>query len=262
MVDVVPLLGTILAVWLNLSPLVLFYEFFKGKRDLKSIPEMMFVIGVFCCTTNLAYGLLKEDKNLYINSSICEIIQILYATVYLFFYADKDFSKWFLYVFIAFNLTLEILYIFYDVIAHHTSQKFGEDFTGWFNVFMTVCNAGAPGQKIIDVWKTGNFMLIPIVTTICQILCSALWGFYGFKDMDLKLIIPNLLGVALCAIQIFSYYYFYLKNHGKPPSDKKDLEEDENEEQQDNGKSKLIEANTMNHEINERETSEKDSSKE
>ena len=145
MVEIVPILGTILAVGLNLSPMVLFYEFFKGKRDLKSIPEMMFVVGVFCCTTNLAYGLLKEDKNLYINSSICEIIQILYATIYLFFYADKDFTKWFLYVFISFNLTLEILYIFYDVIAHHTSETFGEDFTRWFNVFMTVCNAGAPG---------------------------------------------------------------------------------------------------------------------
>ena len=262
MVEIVPLLGTILAVGLNLSPIVLFYEFFKGKRELNSIPEMMFVIGVFCCTTNLAYGLLKRDKNLYINSSICEVIQILYATLYLFFYAEKDFTKWFLYVFIAFNLTLEILYIFYDVIAYYTSPQFGEDFTGWFNVFMTVCNAGAPGQKIIEVWKTENFMLIPIFTTIAQILCSALWGFYGFKDMDLKLIIPNLLGVALCAIQIFSYYYFYLKNHGKPPSDKKNLEEDENEEQQDNGKSKLIEANTVNHEINESETSEKDSSKE
>ena len=86
---------------------------------------------------------------------------------------------------------------------------------------MTVCNAGAPGQKILEVWKTGNFMLIPIFTTIAQILCSALWGFYGFKDMDLKLIIPNLLGVALCGMQIFSYFYFYLKNYGSQPNDKK-----------------------------------------
>ena len=130
MVEIVPLLGTILAVGLNLSPLVLFYELIKGKRDLKSIPEMMFIIGVFCSTTNLAYGLLKDDFNLYLNSAICDVIQILYATVYLFFYAEKDFNKWFLYVFISFNLTLEVLYIFYDVIAHHTSKKFGVDFTG------------------------------------------------------------------------------------------------------------------------------------
>ena len=256
MVEIVPLLGTILAVGLNLSPLVLFYELIKGKRDLKSIPEMMFVIGVFCSTTNLAYGILKDDFNLYLNSAICDIIQILYATIYLFFYSGKDFTKWFLYVFIAFNLTLEILYIFANVIPHHTSDDFGEEFTGWFNVFMTVCNAGAPGQKIIEVWKTENFMLIPIYTTIAQILCSALWGFYGFKDLDLKLIIPNLLGVALCGMQIFSYFYFYLKNHGIPP--KKDSEEEETDEEKDDGKGKLIEANNIKQEANESASTEGD----
>ena len=262
MVEIVPLLGTILAVGLNLSPIVLFYEFFKGKREFKSIPEMMFVIGVFCCTTNLAYGIIKKDKNLYINSSICEVIQILYATVYLFFYANKNFTKWFLYVFIAFNLTLEILYIFADVIEHHKSRKFAEDFTGWFNVFMTVCNAGAPGQKIIEVWKTQNFMLIPIFTTIAQILCSALWGFYGFKDMDLKLIIPNLLGVVLCAIQIFSYFYFYLKNHGTPPTESKDTEEEKDiDEEEHNVKCKLIEANSITKGNNESGSTEVDNSK-
>jgi hypothetical protein len=261
MPEVVPILGTILAVGLNLSPCILFYEYFKGKRTLDTIPEMMFVIGVFCCTTNLAYGLLKDDINLYLNSAICEVIQITYATIYLFLYAEKDFTKWFLYVFIAFDLTLEILYIFYDVIAYHTSHSFGENFTGWFNVFMTVCNAAAPGQKIIDVWKSENFMLIPIYTTLAQISCSALWGFYGFSDMDLKLILPNLLGVALCAIQIFSYYYFYLKRHGKPPeTDDKEKEETIDEEVPSDAKDKLI-GNDSKGEANESASTEGDAQK-
>ena len=243
MPQVVPILGTILAVGLNLSPGVLFYEYFKGKRSLSSIPEMMFIVGVFCGTTNLAYGLLKDDLNLYLNSAICDSIQIIYATIYLFLYANKDFIKWFLYVFIAYDLTFEILYIFFDVIAYHTSKNFALDFTGWFNVFMTVLNAGAPGQKIIEVWKTRNFMLIPIYTTIAQILCSGLWGFYGFADMDLKLIIPNLIGVALCAIQIFSYFYFYIKNNGVVPTEKSKEKNSDERDEEDDGKNKLISSN-------------------
>ena len=249
MSQIVPVLGTILGVGLNLSPCILFYEYFKGKRVLSSIPEMMFIIGVFCCTTNLAYGLLKEDLYLYVNSGICEVIQITYTIVYLFFYAEKDFIKWLLYVFIVFNLSVEVLYIFFDVIPHYTSKKFGVKFTGWFNVFMTACNAGAPGQKIGKVWKTGNFMLIPIFTTITQILCSTLWGFYGFTDMDIKLILPNLLGIALCAVQIFSYFYFYLKYNGVPPKDSEEKEIEEKEKE--DGKSKLIEANGIKQEANE-----------
>lgn len=243
MANIVPVLGTILAVGLNLSPIVLFYEYFKGKRELSSIPEMMFIVGVFCSTTNLAYGILKNDKNLYINSAICEIIQIIYSTLYLFLYANKNFSKWFLYVFIAWNLTLETLYIFADVLKYHLGETFALDFTGWFNVGMTVLNAGAPGQKIIEVFKTENFMLIPIFTTITQILCSGLWGFYGFADMDLKLIIPNLLGVLLCGIQIFAYFFYYIKRKGIPPKKEKEEtpgEEEENEEDEENGSSKLI----------------------
>ena len=241
MANIVTVLGTILAVGLNLSPIVLFYEYFKGIRELSSIPEMMFIVGVFCSTTNLAYGLLKNDMNLYLNSAICEIIQVIYSTLYLFFYANKNFTKWFLYVFIAWNLTIEILYIFADVLKYHFGKDFALDFTGWFNVGMTVLNAGAPGQKIIEVFKTENFMLIPIFTTIAQILCSGLWGFYGFADMDYKLIIPNLLGVVLCGIQIFAYFYFYVKRKGVPPKTEKGSEaEGQDEEKEEDGNSKLI----------------------
>ena len=230
--------GTIIGVGLNLSPGILFYEFFKGKRELTTIPEMMFIMGVFCNTINLAYGLLIKDINLYISSAICEIIQIIYSTVYLFLYSGNDFSKWILYVFIAYNLTLETLYFFYDVLAFHTSVQFADDFTGWLNVFITILNAGAPGQKIIETWKTGNFILIPIYTTIAQNLCSIFWAIYGFIVMNIKIYFPNVFGVVLSGIQIFTYFYFYIKNKGVPP--KKKNEEDKSDEQPDSGTTKFI----------------------
>lgn len=233
--------GTVLAVGLNLTGSVLFYEYFNGKRLLKDIPQMMFFVGVFCCTTNLAYGLLLHDSGLYINGIICEIIQITFLTVYLFLIANKEFSKWFLYVFIEYNLTLEILYIFYDVIKHHTSFEFADNFTGWFNVGMTILNAGAPGQKIIEVWKTGNFTLIPIVTTIAQIFCSGLWGVYGLIIKNKQTIVANIIGFFLCTVQIFSYFYFYIKRHGVPP--KNENEKEEKDEKQVSGSAKLIENN-------------------
>ena len=245
MSNVVTICGTVLAVGLNLSPGVLFYEYFKGKKDFKDIPEMMFVVGVFCCTTNLAYGLIIKDKSLYLNGAICEIIQITYATIYLFLYANKDFSKWFLYVFIAYNLTLEILYIFADVLSYHISVDFADNLTGWFNTVLTILNAGAPGQKIIEVFKTENFTLIPIFTTFAQILCSGLWGVYGFVIMNPKVIVPNVFGVILCLIQIITYFFFFCIYHGVPPL-KKDSNEQENSEN-----TKFIDNNNQQEKINE-----------
>jgi hypothetical protein len=236
------LLGTILAIGLNLSPIVLFYEYFKGKRQFNTIPEMMFIMGVFCSTTNLAFGIVIEDKNIIISSAICTIIQVIYALTYLYFYANKQMSKWLLYAFISLNLTSEVLYIFADVIEYHKNNEFARDFTGWFNVGMTVLNAGAPGQKIFEVWKTGNFMLIPIFTTITQILCSGLWGCYGFTKNEHKIYIPNVIGVVLCGIQIFSY--FYAKNKGISPNrqnNEEDYENEENEDENENARNNLIE---------------------
>lgn len=240
------ILGTILAIGLNLSPIVLFYEYFKGKRQFNTIPEMMFIMGVFCSTTNLAFGILIKDKNIIINSAICTIIQVIYAIIYLYFYANKQMSKWLLYVFISLNLTSEVLYIFAYAIEYHKGNEFAQNFTGWFNVGMTVLNAGAPGQKIFEVWKTGNFMLIPIFTTITQILCSGFWGCYGFTRDEPKIYIPNVIGVVLCGIQIFSYFFFYAKNKGISPNKQNNEEDNENEENEDeneneNARNNLIE---------------------
>ena len=70
--------------------------------------------------------------------------------------------------------------------------------------------------------------------------------------MDLKLIIPNLIGVLLCAGQIFSYYYFYFKLHGKPPAEPKSEKElYEVTGEQNYGKEKLIETDDQRQKINE-----------
>ena len=96
--EAVSIAGTVIAVGLNLTPCILFYEFFRGQRELSSIPEMMFIMGVFSVTTNLAYAFIISDKMLIISSSICGSIQVFYAILrkkrfyemaFIFFYCIK-----------------------------------------------------------------------------------------------------------------------------------------------------------------------------
>ena len=105
-------------------------------------------------------------------------------------------------------------------------------FTGSFNIFIGTLNVITPGQNIIKVFKTGNFTLIPIVTIFFQCACSSLWLVYGLTDMDVNMIVPNLLGTVITAIQIATYYYFYCKHLGIPPK----LKEDDQEEEKENKK--------------------------
>ena len=196
----VPIAGTVIGVGLNLTPCILFYEFFRGKRELSTIPEMMFIMGVFCYTTNLAYSFIINDNNMKISNLICDSLQVIYSITYLFYYAKKDFMTWLLYTFIALNLTFEILYIFANVIEYHTSNKFADDFTGYFNLCMTVINAGAPGQNIITVIKTNNFTLIPIWTIFAQLYALDYGG-----CMDYFLIIQKF--IFLMVLEFFYVFY-------------------------------------------------------
>lgn len=248
---IVSILGTIISIGLNLTPSVLFYEFFKGKREFKSIPEMMFVSGVFCSSTNLAYGIIKKDAMLILSNSVCDLLQVLYSTVFLFFYSNKNFSTYSLYLLIAYDLTFEIVYIFADVIKFHTSKKIAQNVTGIVNMIIGIINVITPGQNIFKVFKTEDFTLIPIVTICFQCLCSSFWGFYGFSDMDINIIFPNLLGTVLAIAQISIYFYFYCKRKGVPPAKKKDdeiLEEenDEEKEEDNNIKEEMVKTNEDN----------------
>ena len=235
--QIVSSIGTMISIGLNLSPILLFYRYFKKTAPLETIPETMFITGIFCCATNLAYGILQEDKILIISNGVCYGLQIFYGTTFIFIKNAKLIDKLLLYLIIAWDLSFEVLYIFANVLPFHTSNDFAVSFTGIFNIVIGTLNVITPGQNIIKVFRTSDFTLIPIVTIFFQCACSSLWFVYGLSKPDIYMIIPNLLGTVLTVIQISTYYYFYCKRHGIPPPRK---EEGEDTDQQKNAENDTI----------------------
>lgn len=242
------ILGNIIGFGLNLTPFVLFYELYKGKRRLKDIPEMMFISGVFCGSSNLAYGIIKNNKMLYIPSIVNDSLQIFYSTIFLFLYSNKKISTFLLYIIIAYDLTFEEIYIFVNVLEFHWGYAVAESITGGVNSTVTVINAITPGQNIIKVFKTEDFTLIPIVTNIFQCLCSTFWAIYGFILMDKWMIIPNVFGSVLALVQIATYFYFYCKRNGKPPEreEKNKIKDEYEEEDEDKDNKNEDQENQIN----------------
>ena len=92
------------------------------------------------------------------------------------------------------DLTFEVLYVFINALPFHIDESKKSDsynlfvqITGCITSVITVLNAGAPGQKIIEVWKTGDYLKIPIYTSIAQIVCSVLWACYGFIEIQSRI---------------------------------------------------------------------------
>ena len=253
---IVSAIGTMISIGLNLTPILLFYRYFKGTAGLETIPEMMFITGVFCCATNLAYGIIKDDKILKISNGCCYGLQILYGTIYIFITNKHQVHKLLLYLLIAWDLSFEVLFIFGNILEYHWGNAFANKFTGITNIIIGTLNVITPGQNLIKVFKTGNFTLIPIVTIFFQCACSTLWFVYGFSDMDPMMIAPNGIGTLITALQIATYFFFYCKLHGIPPKEKKEGEEEgkeegkegkeEKEENKDVEKDKLLVKNEDN----------------
>ena len=233
---IVSAIGTMISIGLNLTPILLFYRYFKGTAGLETIPEMMFITGVFCCATNLAYGIIKDDKILKISNGCCYGLQILYGTIYIFITNKHQVHKLLLYLLIAWDLSFEVLFIFGNILEYHWGNAFANKFTGITNIIIGTLNVITPGQNLIKVFKTGNFTLIPIVTIFFQCACSTLWFVYGFSDMDPMMIAPNGIGTLITALQIATYFFFYCKLHGIPPKEKKEGEEEEGKEEGKEGK--------------------------
>lgn len=229
-------IGTMISIGLNLTPILLFYRYFKKKARLETIPEMMFVSGICGCGTLLAYSFLIDKKILIISNGVCYGLQVLYGTTYIFIRNSGNVLKLLLYLIITWNLSFQPFYFFYDVLAYFFGQTFAVNFTGSFNTFIGVVNVITPGQNIVKVFRTSDFTLIPIVTIFFQCACSTFWFVYALTIPDTYMIIQNLIGVVITFIQIATYYYFYCKLHGIPPEIKKEEGEGEGEiEQQKNG---------------------------
>lgn len=228
---IVSSIGTMLSIGLNLTPIILFYNFFRKNASLNTIPETMFISGIFCCATNLAYGIIQDNQILKISNGVCYGLQIFYATIYIFIKAHKQIEKLLLYLLIAWDLSFQALYIFGNILEFHFGNYFAQQFTGYTNILLGTINVITPGQNIIKVIRTGNFTLIPIWTIFAQCACSSLWLVYGLTLGDIMMIVPNLLGTVLTGLQIAVYYFFYCKNHGIPPETKEEEKADSKENQ-------------------------------
>ena len=67
----------------------------------------------------------------------------------------------------------------------------------------------SPGQKILRVIKEKNYKLIPIYSTIINIVYSIAWLLYGISIKMVLQIIPNVLGLFFSIINTGAWIYYY-----------------------------------------------------
>ena len=174
-------LGTIISIYFFIAPIFPFIKVLQDKINYKDFPGIFLLCTFINCFLWAVYGLLKKETQIYIANSLGGVITIVWITIYLIYFGKKYFVLAFIINILLLILIIAIAHIFYYII--------GEYYTGLismiFNIFMYV----APGEKIIKVFKTGRYELIPIYSSIGGFACSLCWLIFGIYQKDRHLIL-------------------------------------------------------------------------
>ena len=212
---IVSWIGTVIGIILNISPIVMFYSIIKGKNKIEIVPESMLIFNILCSSLWACYWYLQVDKFVpFFSSAFGLALSEIFSLIYLFFLAEKDWKKYFLYAFLEINLVLEFNYALLFIIKHYI-------IVGNIAMVVNIITYITPGQKIYQVIKTRNYNLIPISSTLSGSLCTLAWLIFGLLIWDIRTIIPNGLGLIFATINSGVWAYFYFT---------RDKEQDEKEE--------------------------------
>lgn len=226
--DIFGWIGTVIGIGMNISPIVLFWKVLRKVEKKDIIPESMLIFNLVCNMLWLTYWLRKGVFVPCFSSSVGEILSIIYSIVYLYVTFENSIVKFLIAAFINIDICAQVYYILMYIVPD-------AEYIGTAAVCVGIITFASPGQNILTVIRTGDYKLIPIVTTLCGAGCSFAWLVFGVIKKDIKCIVPNLLGLILSIVNMSVWIIFYLKKtqQQKPKDDKTEELQNKVEEEEE-----------------------------
>ena len=207
--------GTGLAIYFFISPVVPFCKLINEQMKINEIPGILLFCSFMNCILWADYGLLDDSFQVYFTNGIGGVITLIWITIYLIYLAKQTIGYALFLVILLMIAIGGISFVFYFLL--------GKKITGWAAMIFNVLMYAAPGEKIVKVFKTRQYNLIPIFSTIGGLFCSLCWLMFGVYKGDTNLIIPNALGLFFAILQVIVYIIFYCK---KKSEENFDLDDD------------------------------------
>ena len=213
--DIFSIIGTITSFILSFSPIIPFRKVLKKEDKIDILPEgLLFSL----LLTRLAWGsvwIINHRKIATFNSISGIIICNIFIILYFYLYFNCTYKKT-----IISSIGLIILEVFIMYLAVLWANLVFISYIAMiFNLFVFI----SPGQKILRVIKEKNYKLIPIYSTVINVLVSSTWLGFGICINLISQIIPNALGVFFSILNTSLWIYFYInRDKEKEKSEKED----------------------------------------
>ena len=199
--DIFSIIGTITSFILSFSPIFPFIKVLKKQDKIDILPEGLLFSLIL---TRVAWGavwIITKRKIAIFNSISGIIICNIFIILYFYIYFNRTYKKTIisgiaLILIEGFTLYMAVLW---------ANQTFLAVIAMIFNILVFI----SPGQKILRVIKEKNYKLIPIYSTIINIIYSIAWLAYGISIQMISSIIPNVLGLFFSLINTGAWIYYY-----------------------------------------------------
>ena len=210
--------ATILGFGLKASPIVLYYQIAVGNKKIEIIPEMLIICNVVSAELWFSYWIRIGTKMApIVSSSVSFTLGIIFSIIYLYYFSEKKFSIFFIYILLE-CLAFALLYY---------SLSFTElKIVGFIANCVNILNFISPAQRIVRVCREKNYSLIPIVTTVLGCVTSFGWLVFGILINDYNVMIPNIISVLIALFNTLIWCYFYCTTKRKKESKVKEKEEE------------------------------------
>ena len=216
--EIVSWTATVLSFGLKASPIVLFYQIAIGNKKIEIVPEMLIICNVLSAEIWFNYWIrIKIKMAPIVSSSVSLVLGIIFSIIYLYYFSQKKFSKFFIYIILE-CLAMALLY--------YTFSLTQLNIVGFIANCVNIINFISPAQRIVRVCREKNYSLIPIVTTVLGCVASFLWLVFGILINDYNVIVPNIISVSFAIFNTSIWFYFYCTTKGKKKEKIKEKEEE------------------------------------
>ena len=196
--------GTGFSIAYFLTPLYQVLASYRKRVESKHIPLFLLLSILINCTLWIGFAIKEGD---WISMLVCNSIglgvNLILLIMHLYLFLEKKLKPFIGYSLFVVNLIVEIFYLMYQI------QKY--DFIGLTGMCVNVLMYGSPITNIYQLFKTGQYGFLPILTNFIGFLTCIVWIFYGVLQKDYRVIVSNGISCLLVLIQIIFWFYFFYK---------------------------------------------------
>ena len=225
--DIFSSLGTFTSFLLSFTPTFPFLKVLKKQEKIDILPEGLLLSLIL---TRIVWGsvwIITSRKIAMFNCISGIIICDIFVILYFYLYFNRTYFKTFF---------AGIILIIIEIVLISISVSWGNyNVLSYIAMIFNTLMFVSPFQKILRVIKEKNYKLIPICTTIVNILCSISWLGHGVCISMVSQIIPNAIGLILSVVNAYTWIYYYanrnklFKKYQKMVAKEKEEKEDETE---------------------------------